>query len=147
MARLVRRPGFQDGPLANPGPVPLGRGSVLGRQGHEADALKLLAKIASGVVDAAPAHLDEKKSQPAEQVVGLDRFFVAVVHRPQLRSGLHVPPAPLQLEQLLVAQGDLLGTELGVRAPQQELAPEMGVSGHPARSTRRRPLLVTRSSR
>ena len=42
-------------------------------------------------------------------------------------AGLKVPPAPLHLEQLLVALSYLLGGELGILAPQRELAVEVGL--------------------
>jgi hypothetical protein len=42
-----------------------------------------------------------------------------VVDRPELKGGLHVPPAAFDLQQLLVAQGDVLRGQVRVRAAQQ----------------------------
>ena len=53
--------------------------------------------------------------------MGADAVFEAVVDRPQLQGGLHVPPAAFDLQQLLVAQRDVLRGQVRVGAAQQVL--------------------------
>jgi hypothetical protein len=43
--------------------------------------------------------------------VGADAFFEPVVDGPQVDDLLHVAPAALDFEQLLVAQGDVLSAQ------------------------------------
>ena len=51
--------------------------------------------------------------------MGADAVLEAVIDRPQFQGGLHVPPAAFDLQQLLVAQGDVLRGQVRVRAAQQ----------------------------
>src|SRR6516225_8963092 len=46
------------------------------------------------------------RSQPAQQDVGSDAVFPAVVDRAQVDDLLHVPPAALDFQQLLVPERD-----------------------------------------
>ena len=64
---------------------------------------------------------DQEQGEPAEDDVGADAVFEPVVDRPQFQGGLHVPPAAFDLQQLLVAQRDVLGGQVRVRAAQQVL--------------------------
>jgi hypothetical protein len=57
---------------------------------------------------------DEEQGEPAQQHVGADPLFEPVVDGPQVQDGFHVPPAALDLQQLLVAGGDVLGGQLRV---------------------------------
>ena len=52
---------------------------------------------------------DQQQRQPAQQDVGADAVLLAVVDGAQVEGGLHVAPAALDLEQLLVAERDVLG--------------------------------------
>ena len=51
---------------------------------------------------------DEEQREPAQQDVGADPVFSPVVHGAEVEVGPQVPPAPFDLEQLLVAGGDVL---------------------------------------
>ena len=51
---------------------------------------------------------DEEQREPAQQDVGADPIFSPVVHGAEVEVGPQVPPAPFDLEQLLVAGGDVL---------------------------------------
>jgi hypothetical protein len=57
--------------------------------------------------------------------VGADAFFEPVIDRPQVDDLFHVAPASFDLQQLLVAQGDVLGAQVRVAAAQQVLAVEV----------------------
>ena len=65
---------------------------------------------------------DEQQGEPAEQDVGADAVFQAVVDRAQVEHRFHVAPAAFDFQQLLVAQGDVLSREFRVGAAQQVLA-------------------------
>jgi hypothetical protein len=54
--------------------------------------------------------------------VGSDAFFLALAGRAQVDDLLQVAPAPLEFQELLVPQGDILGRELGVGGAEQVLA-------------------------
>src|SRR5438105_5928041 len=62
---------------------------------------------------------DEQQGEPAQDHVGADTLFEAVIDGPQVEHRLHVPPAALDFQQLLAAQRDVLGGQLGVRTTQQ----------------------------
>ena len=61
--------------------------------------------------------------------VGADAVFFAVAHGAQVQRRLHVAPAALDLQQLLVGQRDVLGGERRVAGAQQVLAVEVGLGG------------------
>jgi hypothetical protein len=65
---------------------------------------------------------DQQQREPAEDDVGADAVFLAVADGAQVQRGLHVAPAALDLQQLLVAQRDILRAQGRVRGAQQELA-------------------------
>ena len=77
----------------------------------EVDALQLVAEVAPGLVGLVLGDPDQQQRQPAEEHVRADLFFFAVVDGAQVQRGLHVAPGALDLEQLLVAQRDVLGCE------------------------------------
>jgi len=62
--------------------------------------------------------------------VGADAVLAAVVDGPEVEHLLHVPPAALDLPELLVAEGDVLGGERGVRGAQEQLAVEPLLGPH-----------------
>ena len=79
--------------------------------------------------DPGPSHIglrlddaDEEQSEPAQHHVGADAFPESVVSGPQVDDLLSLPPAPFDLQQLLAAQGDVLGAQVRVGAAQQALA-------------------------
>ena len=56
----------------------------------------------------------EQQREPAQHDVGADAVFEAVVDRAQVQDLLHVPPAAFDLQELLVAQRDVLGGQVRV---------------------------------
>ena len=52
---------------------------------------------------------DQEQGEPAEQEVGADAWFEPVEHRAQLDGGLQVAEPAFGLQQVLVAQCDVLG--------------------------------------
>ena len=70
---------------------------------------------------------DQQQRQPAQHDVGADAFLQPVVDRAQIDDLLQVAPAPLDLEELLVAQRDVLGRQAGIAGAQQVLAVEVGL--------------------
>ena len=82
----------------------------------------ILAQVvpAAGLGDA-----DEQQGQPAQDDVGADALFLAVVDRAQVDDLLQVAPAALDFQELLVAERDVLGGQLGVGGAQQVLAVEV----------------------
>ena len=68
---------------------------------------------------------DEKKGQPAEDGVGPDAFFLAVIDGTKVKHVLEIPPAPLHLRELLIAEGDVLGREGGVRGAKEILVVQL----------------------
>ena len=60
----------------------------------------------------------QQQGQPAQDDVGADPFFLRVVDGARVDDLLHVPPAALDFEQLLVADGEVFCGELRVGGPQ-----------------------------
>ncbi len=52
---------------------------------------------------------DQQQREPAELHVCADPVFLAVVDGTQVERGLHLAPAALDVQQLLVAERDVLG--------------------------------------
>ncbi len=77
----------------------------------EVQALQLVADVAPGVVGFVFDDADEQQRKPAEQDVCADAVLAAAVHRSQIEGALHVPPAALDLQQLLVVQRDVFGRQ------------------------------------
>lgn len=84
--------------------------------------VEVVPGLAGGVLD----DPDEQKGEPAEQDLGANAVLEPVIDRPQLQVGLHVAPAPLDFQELLVAQGDVLGGQVRVAAAQEILAVQVG---------------------
>jgi hypothetical protein len=61
--------------------------------------------------------------------VGADAVFFAVVDRAQINDLLEGAPAAFDLEELLVAQGDVLRGQGRVGGAEQVLAVEVGLAG------------------
>ena len=94
-------------------------------EGALVQALELAADVAPGVCGLVLGDPDQQQRQPAQLDVGADAVFLAVMHRAEVERGLHVAPGALDLEQLLVAERDVLGAQRRVAAAQQELAVEV----------------------
>jgi hypothetical protein len=75
-----------------------------------------------GLLAGAFGDAGQQQRQPAQQHVGADAVLQPVEHRPQQQLGLQVPEAALGLQQVLVAQRDVLGGQVGVGGGQQVLA-------------------------
>ena len=63
--------------------------------------------------------------------MGADAFFLTVADRVQVHDAFHVAPAALDLQELLVAQGDVLGGAQQVLAVEVLLS--LGAGGTAAR--------------
>ena len=86
--------------------------------------MKLMADVAPGVVADILNGPDEEERQPAELDVAADAVFPMVEHRTESECALHVAPAPLDFEQLLVGEGEVRWGEAVVGGAQQALAVE-----------------------
>src|SRR6185437_3427887 len=69
---------------------------------------------------------DEEQGEPAEDDVGADTLFEPVIDGPQVDDLLHVSPAALDFEELLVSGGDVSSRQVRVRAAE----PVLTVEGH-----------------
>ena len=65
---------------------------------------------------------DQQPRQPADQDVGADAALEPVKDGTQRQGTLEVAEGALGFEQVLVAEGDVLGREVGIGAGEQELA-------------------------
>ena len=81
-----------------------------------------VAMRAPGLAGAAFGDPDEQQREPAEQDVGADAVFEPVEDRAQLQGGLQVAEAAFGLEEVLVAQRDVLGGQVRVGGGEQVLA-------------------------
>src|SRR5665647_2524129 len=109
----------EDGPLRSCDLGALAEAAGRSSEGADLDLLELAAQVRPGVAAGGLGDADEEQGQPAEQHVGADALFFAVVDGPQVDDLLHVPPAALDLVELLVAEGDVRGRELGVGRAQE----------------------------
>jgi hypothetical protein len=102
-----------------------------GRAGEGADvqALELVAGAGPGGVGAGFHDAGQQQCEPAEHDVGADAVFEPVIDRPQVQDLLHVAPAALDLEELLVAQRDVLRGQVWVAGAQQVLPVQARVGG------------------
>ena len=92
-----------------------------------------------------PGEPDHQQREPAEQDVGADAGLEPMQHRAQLDGRLHIAEAAFGLEQVPVAERDVLGRQVRIRGGQQLLAVQLRLSGDLARSTTSRPDRVWRS--
>ena len=67
-----------------------------------------------GVVGLAFGDADQQQREPGEQHVRADAVLEVVEDWPQLDRGLQVAEAAFGFEQVLVAERDVLGGEVGV---------------------------------
>ena len=89
------------------------------------EPIEFAAGVLPGAASAGLGDPDEQEGEPAEDDVGADAFFEPMVAGPQVDDLFHVPPASLDLQQLLVIERDVLGGQVRVGAAQQILAVEV----------------------
>jgi hypothetical protein len=94
-------------------------------RGADVDAVELAADVRPGVPAGVLGVPGQEQGEPAEEDVGADAFFLAVVDGAQVDDLFDVAPAALDLQELLVAEGDVLGGELRVGGAEQVLAVEV----------------------
>ena len=80
------------------------------------------ADLSPGLLAGAFGDAGQQQRQPAQQGVGADAVLQPVEHGPEQQVGLQVAEAALGLQQVLGAEGDVLGGQLGVGGGQQVLA-------------------------
>ena len=119
--------GFEDVLLAGGGHRALGDAAVAGLEGDQVHAVELVADVAPGVLRLVLDGADEQEREPAELDVGADAVFAVVEDRPQPQRPLQVPPAPLDLVELLVGGGQVGGGKGVVGGAEQELPVEAGL--------------------
>src|SRR5208337_2428021 len=85
----------------------------------DVDAAELAAQFRPGGSARVLGDAGQEEGEPAEDDVGADAFFLAVVDRAQVDDLLHVAPAALDFQELLIAQRDVLGGHLGIGGPEQ----------------------------
>ncbi|UIX29346.1 hypothetical protein LUX31_04480 [Streptomyces sp. GQFP] len=78
------------------------------------DAVEFAPQVGPAPAGACFGDTDQQQPQPAEQDVGADAVLAAVVDQPEVEHGLHLAPAALDLQKLLVPQGDTLGRQCRV---------------------------------
>ena len=78
------------------------------------DAAELGGDAPPGGVAAPFGDADEEQGEPAQQHVGADAGLEAVEHGAQLEGGFEVPEAAFGFEEVLVAQRDVFGAQVGV---------------------------------
>ncbi len=77
------------------------------------DALEFVAQVAPGVAGLAFAEAHEQQREPADQDVGADALLEAVEDRAQGKDAMEVAEGALGFEQVLVAERDVLGADVG----------------------------------
>src|SRR5439155_4424381 len=82
-------------------------------EGDEVQALEFAAQVAPGVAGLALCEADQQQRQPADQDVRADAVLEAVEDRAQAQDALQIAERALGLEQVLVAERDVLGADGG----------------------------------
>ena len=83
-------------------------------EGAQVNAVEFAAHDRPGACGGVLGGAGEEEGEPAQQDVGADALFEPVVDRAQVQDGFHVPPAAFDFQELLVADGDVLGGEFRV---------------------------------
>ena len=91
-------------------------------EGAEGEQVQLAGDVVPGGAGGGLGDADQEEGEPAQDDVGADAFFLAVVDRSQVDDLLEVAPAALCFQELLVAQRDVLGGQRGVGGAEQVLA-------------------------
>ena len=103
---------------------PLGHLTGGTREAPEMELVEFRADGPPGLAGRILGDPDEQQGEPAEQDVGPDAILSAVEDRAQSRGSSSCPARPLDLEELLVAEGDVFRGQRRVAGPEQELAVE-----------------------
>ena len=88
-------------------------------------ALKLGPDPVPGLAGLVLGDADEQEGEPAQDDMGADAVLAAMVDGAQVDDLLHVSPAALDFEELLIAERDVLGGHVRVGAAQEVLAVEV----------------------
>src|SRR3954468_6437172 len=89
-------------------------GAVGAGEGDEVQASEFERDSSPGVAGLALADADQQQRQPADQHVRADAVLEAVKDRAQFERGFEIAEAAFGFEQVLVAECDVLGGEIGV---------------------------------
>src|SRR6266702_7415979 len=73
----------------------------------DVDAPEFAAQVRPGAAAGVLGDPGEQEGEPAEDDVGADALFLAVADRAEVDDLLHVAPASLDFEELLVSEGDV----------------------------------------
>src|SRR5689334_5293385 len=84
----------------------LAEGSCRAGEGADGDPVELTAQLGPGLAAGVLGDAGQEQGEPAEDEVGADALFFAVVDRAQVDDLLEVSPAALDFQELPVAQGD-----------------------------------------
>ena len=68
---------------------------------------------------------NQEQGEPTEENMTLDLLLLAVIDRTKLKGGLQTAKGCLDLQELLVSKGDLVGREAGVIGADEILAVEL----------------------
>src|SRR5712691_8391708 len=113
-------------------------------EGAEVEPFELVAEVAPGFAGGVLGDADEEQGEPAEQDVGADPVFLAVVDGAQLEARLQVAPGALDLEQLLVAEATSSAERVGSDVRRRNLPSRRSSARTAARSIRSSPAFVWR---
>ncbi len=89
------------------------------------DVVEVGPRLSPGLVGFMLNDAHEQERQPAEEQVGSDPVWQMVVDAAQFEGGLQGPEGVLDLAELLIAEGDVLGAEAGAGRGEQELPVEL----------------------
>src|SRR5829696_2126057 len=118
-----------DGPLGGSERGGLDDRAGLAGQGDLLQPAGFAADPPPGLLAGPLGDAGQQQRQPAQQHMGADAVLQPVEDGAQQQLGLQVPEAALGLQQVLVAQGDVLGAEVRVGGGQQVFAvqPRLGL--------------------
>ena len=74
----------------------------------------------------------QQQGKEAEEDMGMDTLVLPVIDGSEFKGGLERPEGPLHLQVLLVAEGDILGSERVIAGVDEVLAVKVGVLPDPA---------------
>ena len=98
---------------------------ALWNQVDKANPVELAAQLGPGGGAGVLGDAGEQEGEPAQDDVDADALFLAAAGGPQVDDLLEVSPAALDFQELLIAQGDVLGGHRRVGGAQQVLAVEV----------------------
>src|SRR5512142_43421 len=137
----------EDAPLVGDGLGTLAELAGGAGEGAHVQPVQVVVQLGPAPAGGGLGQPDEQQGQPAQQHVGADAVFLAVVDRAQVEHALHVPPAAFDFEQLLVAQRDVFDGQGGSLVRSRNLPSNLASALTAARSTRSRPVRVWRRNR